>query len=288
MGRYYMQHPKGRHGIAVLNRESPLSSLYTRGLLGNGARAVARVTFSDEFQRREQMPNPCVGLCPLFDLSDSPVSLTLRALHQAGTGVESGSRLRHEFSKLGPFVRSLLRNVLANRRLSGVLSVVNHLEQIPNAESRVVLSDQKDELGVSQLQVHWRIAQCERESLIALHKLLKEKFALHGLGSFESDLDPPSGVWPVSTDAAHHIGTTRMHRDPKRGVIDANCRVHGIQNLFISGSSVFPTSGYANPTLTIVALAVRLAAHLKAIYAEHHPVKAVSSMSPPLGGIRRA
>ena len=64
VGRYYMQHPKGRHGIAVLNRESPLSSLYTRGLLGNGARAVARVTFSDEFQRREQMPNPCVGLCP--------------------------------------------------------------------------------------------------------------------------------------------------------------------------------------------------------------------------------
>ena len=195
--------------------------------------------------------------------------------------MESGSRLRHEFSKLGPFVRSMLRNVLASRRLSGILSVVNHLEQIPNAESRVILSDQKDELGVSQLQVHWRIAQCERESLIALHKLLKEKFALHGVGSFESDLDPPSGVWPVSTDAAHHIGTTRMHRDPKRGVTDANCRVHGIQNLFISGSSVFPTSGYANPTLTIVALAVRLAAHLKAIYAEHHPVKAVSSMPPP-------
>ncbi len=68
-----------------------------------------------------------------------------------------------------------------------------------------------------------------------------------------------------------------MHSDPKRGVTDANCRVHGIPNLFISGSSVFPTSGYANPTLTIVALAVRLASHLKKLYSE----AAVSSMSPP-------
>lgn len=72
-----------------------------------------------------------------------------------------------------------------------------------------------------------------------------------------------------------------MHSDPKRGVTDANCRVHGIPNLFISGSSVFPTSGYANPTLTIVALAVRLASHLKKLYSEDHPVRAVSSMSPP-------
>jgi choline dehydrogenase-like flavoprotein len=62
----------------------------------------------------------------------------------------------------------------------------------------------------------------------------------------------------------HHMGTTRMHDDPKQGVVDRNCQVHGIDNLFIAGSSVFPTGGYNTPTLTIVALALRLADHLKA------------------------
>jgi choline dehydrogenase-like flavoprotein len=61
----------------------------------------------------------------------------------------------------------------------------------------------------------------------------------------------------------HHMGTTRMADDPRRGVVDVACRVHGIRNLYVAGSSVFPTSGFASPTLTIVALALRLADHLK-------------------------
>jgi choline dehydrogenase-like flavoprotein len=68
------------------------------------------------------------------------------------------------------------------------------------------------------------------------------------------------------TGGKHHMGTTRMHVDPKQGVVDPDCRVHGVGNLFIAGSSVFPTGGYANPTLTIVALAIRLADHLKSAF----------------------
>jgi choline dehydrogenase-like flavoprotein len=59
------------------------------------------------------------------------------------------------------------------------------------------------------------------------------------------------------------MGTTRMHDDPKQGVVDRNCRVHGIDNLFVAGSSVFPTGGAANPTLTLLALTLRLADHLR-------------------------
>ena len=100
-----------------------------------------------------------------------------------------------------------------------------------------------------------------------LHKLLQEKLVSHNAGRLVTELDPVADVWPVSGDSAHYIGTTRMHADPKRGVTNPDGRVHGIHNLYVSGSSVFPTSGYANPTLTIVALAVRLADHLKTIYA---------------------
>ena len=61
---------------------------------------------------------------------------------------------------------------------------------------------------------------------------------------------------------SHHMGTTRMHESPRMGVTDANCRVHGLQNLYVAGSSLFPCAGHQNPTLTIVALALRLADHL--------------------------
>jgi choline dehydrogenase-like flavoprotein len=72
------------------------------------------------------------------------------------------------------------------------------------------------------------------------------------------------GPWPISRDASHHMGTTRMGDDPSTSVVDRDCRLHGVENLYVAGSSVFPTSGYANPTLTIVALALRLGDHLAA------------------------
>jgi choline dehydrogenase-like flavoprotein len=84
-------------------------------------------------------------------------------------------------------------------------------------------------------------------------------FAGAGIGYFR----PSLGDEPF-TLSHHHLGTTRMHASPRCGVVDAECKVHGLGNLFVAGSSVFPTGGYANPTLTIVALAIRLADHLRA------------------------
>jgi choline dehydrogenase-like flavoprotein len=79
-----------------------------------------------------------------------------------------------------------------------------------------------------------------------------------GLGAFEL-----KDASPKSSDSSHHMGTTRMHADARQGVVDADCRVHGVANLFIASSAVFPTGGFANPTLTIVALGIRLADHLR-------------------------
>ena len=76
-------------------------------------------------------------------------------------------------------------------------------------------------------------------------------------------LSEDADAWPVPGDASHHMGSTRMGNDPAHSVVDPNCRVHGVENLYVAGSSVFPVSGYANPTLTIVALALRLAGHIR-------------------------
>jgi choline dehydrogenase-like flavoprotein len=93
---------------------------------------------------------------------------------------------------------------------------------------------------------------------------MRQELTKFGLGRLVEDpsLDPEG--WPVSLSSGmHHMGTTRMHDDPRQGVVDANCRVHDLANLYVAGSSVFPTGGVANPTLTNVALAIRLADHLK-------------------------
>jgi choline dehydrogenase-like flavoprotein len=94
-----------------------------------------------------------------------------------------------------------------------------------------------------------------------LHQLLDSHLRRSGLGRLDHS-DAGGGDLRYS-DASHHLGTTRMSSDPRQGVVDAHCRVHDVANLFIAGSGVFPTAGHANPTLTIVALAIRLAAHLK-------------------------
>jgi choline dehydrogenase-like flavoprotein len=90
-----------------------------------------------------------------------------------------------------------------------------------------------------------------------LQQLLVDELKSAGLGSVEYT----QGIRP-DPNAHHHAGTTRMHEDPRFGVVDANCRVHGTTSVFVAGASVFPTAGFANPTLTIVALAHRLADHL--------------------------
>jgi choline dehydrogenase-like flavoprotein len=149
-----------------------------------------------------------------------------------------------------------------NRRGSYVLNV--QAETAPNPESRVLLDDSRDSLGLQQLSIRWKLSAQDLDSYRRFVAMLLQGLGACGLQirPLRLDLDPEG--WPVSLiPSRHHTGTTRMHSDPTRGVVDGDCRVHGVGNLFIASSSVFATVGMANPTVTIVALAVRLAAHLK-------------------------
>jgi choline dehydrogenase-like flavoprotein len=119
------------------------------------------------------------------------------------------------------------------------------------------LSNERDALGVQRLRLDWRIGSEVGASIMRMQRLLAEGVARTGLGRVE-----PGEGEPAYTDASHHMGTTRMSVDPRHGVVDVNCKVHGVNNLYMAGSSVFPCAGHANPTLTIVALSLRLARHL--------------------------
>jgi choline dehydrogenase-like flavoprotein len=140
------------------------------------------------------------------------------------------------------------------------------VEQEPDPASRVTLADRVDGLGVPLSRVDWRVSERERTSIGRLAGLLGQELGRLGYASPEPAEWLEGGeAWRENIiDRAHPIGTTRMSDDPRSGVVDRNCQVHETEGLFVAGSSTFPTAGHVNPTLTIVALAIRLADHLKA------------------------
>ncbi len=141
------------------------------------------------------------------------------------------------------------------------------IEQAPNPSSRVLLSTEKDELGVPRVNLHWAMTALDKWTVRKVNELIGQQVGASGIGRVklaEFLLDNTDNSMPSFTSGGwHHMGTTRMSDDPHTGVVDANCRVYGINNLFIAGSSCYPTGGAVNPTLTLVALSLRLSDHLK-------------------------
>jgi choline dehydrogenase-like flavoprotein len=143
------------------------------------------------------------------------------------------------------------------------VDVVHIGEQTPNPDSRVKLSSRRDHYGQQMCSLDWRIQRLDSDGAWRTAQRLKVGLAKAGLGRLDVNFDKSVFAKFSPKPHFHHMGTTRMHDDPAKGVVDVNCRVHGLGNLFIAGSSVFPTGGNANPTLTLTALAIRLADHLK-------------------------
>jgi choline dehydrogenase-like flavoprotein len=131
----------------------------------------------------------------------------------------------------------------------------------PLSASRVMLDRaSRDQFGMSRLRLEWRTTPQVIRTVLDTGRLVGRELGRLGLGRLRMDIDALRDM--VYSPGFHHMGTTRAHDDQARGVVDRNCRVHDVENLFVSGSSVFPTSGASNPTLTLVALALRLADHL--------------------------
>ena len=148
----------------------------------------------------------------------------------------------------------------------GLFRAIARLETVPNPDSRVRLSNERDANGMRRVRLDWRLDGLEFKCLGKIAEVLGQKVGAAGLGRFKQTyFDSPEIRQGNFTIQAHHLGTTRMSESPEEGVVDPTCRVHSVDNLFVAGSSVFPTFGFANPTLTIVALALRLADHLKSL-----------------------
>lgn len=232
VGRYFTDHIEAMCGYAYLSQASDVLEPTPMG-------APARYTFVPTFetQRAHRL------LSAYFEVHRHPVPKDF--LEKAG-GLFVG--LADDTDDL---------EALSDR--FGLLHV--HAETSPNRDSRITLIDDKDRFGVPRVKGDWRLRDGDMASVDRAMALMGAAFGARGLGRVRI-LTPEDEDYAFNA-AHHHMGTTRMHADPARGVANADARAHSVDNLYFGGSSLFTTPGSVTPTLTIAALAVRLADHLK-------------------------
>ncbi len=297
LGRYYMGHLEGRIADIVLDPALP-ENAFDFFVDGSGRFVRRRIAICDAAQRHHGLLNLAAwpDNPPLGDAAHRSAILSLAYLSLAAPGLGRllapdairRKHLEHGLRDVGRHLANIARGVpeaareasrflhgryLATPRLPGFFirnrarryAFFYHAEQAPNPQSRVGLAADRDALGMPRLRIDLRYGEIDARSVIASHAVIERGLREAGIGRLDFSVAEPdrlASVLAQATDGYHQIGTTRMSSDPAQGVVDADCRVHGTSNLFVAGSSVFATSGQANPTLLLTALSARLAAHI--------------------------
>jgi choline dehydrogenase-like flavoprotein len=274
IGRFFMEHlavPSGRvifHRVNAIGRS--YNSLYNynkRKFAAHGVPVATHFRISDRDQEHHRILNSRIYIRSILRGDEHASVESLRNLY----------RLIMNTHKVPPFQMSDVINVVTGmgsialvalgRMLASKAFVFDHrlmqmVEPTPDPNSRVMLGSDRDQLGVPKVTLDWRIGELSRHTMIKARSLIDEEMRRLDLGHIEpSDIAktlPSKSQW-----VWHHMGTTRMDDDPKQGVVDRNARMHHVNNLYVAGSSVFPSSSADTPTLTIIALALRLADQLK-------------------------
>jgi choline dehydrogenase-like flavoprotein len=272
VGRFFMQHVRVKAAtIATTQRLSPLQEFYNVAIAPDGVQYQVGLNLSDQLASRAKLLNASAVL----DYEGDPEAGSTAALdiwRRLRTGKwtdDLGTKVWRVISDLPAFASNAERHFRTGRHPLLPLTranVVIDLEQLPNPESRLRLGTERDALGQPRLVTDWRVSDLERETARQFMIAFGTELGVRGLGRLrvEPAFEQPGDAWTEAMEETfHYMGTTRMADEPSKGVVDADCRVHGMDNLFIAGSSVFPTGGHVNPTLTITALALRLADHLR-------------------------
>ena len=266
VGRYFMEHPDAAVGYLVPDPALDRSAfrLYEHQVAGEHLMVEAMFRLSDAAMKAESLLNAVLRLRHTYRSSMIPavqsVQVIRRSVHH---GVATPGLARHALRTiLG--APQIIRHYATwrSRRPTEVFGIDVMAEQAPAMSSRVTLSRRRDRLGVPKTILDWRLTSLNWNSIRRTVEIFGDAVRKAGVGTVVPTIragEPPPAVF----GNWHHLGTTRMHLDPAHGVVDENCRVHEMANLYIAGGSVFPTVGYANPSLTIIALSLRLADHLR-------------------------
>jgi choline dehydrogenase-like flavoprotein len=272
VGRFFMEHPHTRVGmVAPKDPRRFLATWAVRRRRGTVALQPALCPTA-AFQAEQDILNGSVSV--EIDRHPDCPTLAFSSLAKALLARKRPPQLARNLWRIVRDPSTFATN--AYRRIahgSGVIPRVAALvlfcrsEQEPNPLSRITLDRECDALGLRRARLDWRLSERDRRTVVALAELLRREFARLDIGAVAPLpwLAEQTG-WPDELGTGphqHHTGTARMADDPRHGVVDSNSRMHGIDNLYVAGPAVFPTSGYANPGLTTVAMALRLADRLQ-------------------------
>ena len=297
VGRYYMCHIAGN--VGKLKFSIPIEDVrhgYEISPEGIYCRRRISLTESEQFRRKinnvvfrlhfPRIADPAhkSGVLSLIYMAKPFISYEYGTRLRDGDGDSFKSMLLHlrnvvfsPFETARFLIKWVAKRNLATRKFPSIIlenktnrfSLEINGEQIPTRESRIYLSDEKDELGIPRVVVDWQYASQDIQSVKETLKVFQEELARQGIGELEFDENGlEEELLRFGAYGGHHIGTARMGTDPKTSVVDRDCKVHSVDNLYIAGSAVFPTSSQANPTLTLTTLAVRLAKHIAGQYSK--------------------
>ena len=274
VGRYYLDHPRGE-GLATVDLRNLAPGQIERLLLlgekskSEYGKVQLRVTFPEALQRDESLLNHSLHAHLVAEIHNAPGYIAARRLVERLRNRQQGARgdVRADaiaVAKGGPQLLRLGARQVRGRSQPSELVVIDQMEQEPDPDSRVTVDHRRlDRYGLPRLQVDWRVGSSTYRSQRRMHRMFGDILGRVGITTFRSQVLERPDEQPEVWDMKHPSGTTRMSNSPKHGVVDADSRVHGLANLYVAGSSTFPTAGHANPTLLIVALAARLADHLR-------------------------
>ena len=263
VGRFFMEHLHLGSGFFLPSKGDISSALYNKHSV-NDVSVRGALTLAPETLRREKLLNFSATLETSWSEGFASLKYLRETIRRGDMPDNIAKHLRNILADIDDVAVAAYRKLVRPESPVKMFRLYNSTEQAPNPESRLTLSAARDSLGTNRVRLEWRLSAIDKRSMRRAHEIIAKELGRAGLGRLKIALDDDDTTWPPSLQGGHHhMGTTRMHVDAKRGVVNDHCQVHGISNLFIAGSSVFPTAGYANPTLTIVALALRLADHIK-------------------------
>ena len=255
VGRYFMEHIEIKTGELWLNQTNPLE-LYK---MDANTRVRAELAISTKKQQELKVLNSTVSLMPLQMSNNTVPAVKLWSNDDPRKSLDTF----HKYSTLDK--RNFMQRMFS-KSIFNSYGLFTRAEQLPTPASRVVLSNENDELGMPRANLNWALAPIDKKTVLTINQLIGQQAGAAGIGRVKlADflLDADEQLPEFTSGGWHHLGTTRMSENAKQGVVDANCKVHGIDNLFIAGSSCFTTGGSVNPTLTVVAISLRLAKYLK-------------------------
>jgi len=277
VGRYFMDHPRLNFGSIRFAPQWRRNMLYdikfhyqNDAVSARGTRLSAQFALSRTVQRDEGLLNARAWFRSIFPGEASEAARALFRMKRRLAGMdESGHAMSADVGKI--LRQPVQAGLFAAARVLHLTSLIRDVrfelivEPQPDRDSRVTLSSERDALGMPRVRIDWRLGAQVRRTFDRTVQILATELVARGIADVTLDDLLGDGPWPASLEGTwHHMGTTRMHDSPRQGVVDRHCLVHGMSNLHVAGSSVFPTCGANYPTLTLVALALRLADRLAA------------------------